>query len=213
MEDLVGRKETLIIVDRDPGRRASLTRNLIRASYHGEPCECLADYVPGLPAVGTLLVHNDGTALADTMNSLNQRGAWLPIIAYSAEPEPTQIVEALNQGAIDYLAWPVEIEILTRRLAQLRTRFAAHFELRSREARAQRRLEALSKREREVLDAIVGGNTNKMIAKELSISPRTVEVHRSNAIRKVGASTTAEAVRILIEGATLAGSGYVNGSA
>ena len=203
-------KGTEIIEDDDPGRRATLTHELMNSSHHVEPCDSLAEYLPALPPVGTILVHNDGDTLAETLLSLKQGSVWLPVVAYSIDPQPSEIVDALNLGALDYLSWPIDIDLLTTRLADLHSRFAAHFEARNREARAQRRLEELSRREREVLNAIVGGNTNKMIAKELAISPRTVEIHRSNAIKKIGAKSTAEAVRILIEGVRLSESDPIN---
>lgn len=64
---------------------------------------------------------------------------------------------------------------------------------------ARRLIEDLSEREREVLDLLVDGGSNKRIARELSISPRTVEIHRANMMQKLGAGHVAEAIRLRLD--------------
>ncbi|WP_292924834.1 response regulator transcription factor, partial [Novosphingobium sp. SCN 63-17] len=70
-----------------------------------------------------------------------------------------------------------------------------------REALARSRVDRLTKREREVLAGVAGGLSNRMIGEKLSISPRTVEIHRANMLTKMGANHTSEAIRIAIEAA------------
>jgi len=76
--------------------------------------------------------------------------------------------------------------------------------LRLREARARRSVDKLSRREREVLAGIAGGLSNRRIGEQLSISPRTVEIHRANMLTKMGANHTSDAIRIAIEAALVA---------
>jgi FixJ family two-component response regulator len=201
--------KTLIVVDRDPRRRASLSFDLLDASFHAEPCESLGEYEPRLPDLATILVHDEGDLLSRTMDFLRQHGIWLPVIAYRVNPQPGQVVDALNLGAIDYVVWPIDVSDLSARIESYRERFAAHFALRTREMRAQRKLKELTKRELEVMKGIIDGNTNRMIAEELKISPKTVDIHRGNAISKIGAKNTAEAVRITVEGISASGEGAI----
>jgi DNA-binding NarL/FixJ family response regulator len=72
-----------------------------------------------------------------------------------------------------------------------------------REAVARSRIERLTPREREVLSGVAGGLSNRAIAEQLAISPRTVEIHRANMLQKIGANHTSEAIRVAIEAALI----------
>jgi FixJ family two-component response regulator len=127
------------------------------------------------------------------------QGNWLPVVAFGEKPEPRRIVNAILGGAIDYLIWPFADAELIATLAIARDRAESVGSAKLREAAARSRIERLTRREREVLSGIAAGHSNRAIAEQLAISPRTVEIHRANMLQKIGATHTSEAIRIAIE--------------
>jgi FixJ family two-component response regulator len=123
---------------------------------------------------------------------------WLPVIVYSQEPLPERIVDVVLQGAMDYLAWPFDAAHLRARLRVLFKRKRSFSELRRRAMKAQRLVEGLTGRERQVLFELANGNPNKAIARNLAISPRTVEIHRANMLGKLGVKSSQEAVAVAL---------------
>ncbi|AOL95385.1 regulatory protein, luxR family [Porphyrobacter sp. LM 6] len=115
------------------------------------------------------------------------------------QPRPNRIVEAIKAGALDYLALPLDPERFTRSLARIAHEAEQFGMARRRMIEARDRIATLSVREREVLDWLAEGSSNKAIARELDISPRTVEIHRANMMTKLGARHAAEAVRLKLE--------------
>ncbi len=104
----------------------------------------------------------------------------------------------MRLGAIDYFDWPVESESLKPKLeAAYHAAQRAMTEVRD-QRRARALLERLSKREHEVACGIVNGLSNKGIAADLGISPRTVEIHRANAMTKLAAGSVADAVKLAL---------------
>ena len=115
------------------------------------------------------------------------------------EPEIHSAVDAVKAGAADVFTRPVDIELLVRRL---REELRKGVELNRGEAQGPsvegRGLPRLTPRERQVLDLISNGQSNKQAGRELGISPRTIEVHRARVMEKLGARNTAELLRILL---------------
>lgn len=190
--------DTILVVDRDEKRRAQICFLLRNGANHVEPLNDPREFGLRPPTTGKILAHNDGRAISDILAALRRHSVWLPVIAYSASPQPEDVVGALGAGAVDYLSWPFEIDKLSARLEQLDSRLAAMRSMRERGIHARNKLNELSPRERQVLDYMSEGETSRTIANELGLSPRTVEIHRANAIRKLGASNTVDAVRIAI---------------
>src|SRR5690606_20180289 len=114
-------------------------------------------------------------------------------------PTTEQIVAAIKSGALDYLRLPIEPGRLARALRRVVDEAEAHGRARYRLVEARRRVGSLSRREREVLEWLSLGCSNKVIARELGISPRTVEIHRANMMAKLRASHAAEAIRIWLQ--------------
>lgn len=124
--------------------------------------------------------------------------AQVPAIVVSPRPNVALAVRAMKEGAVDVLPKPVERDAL---LAAVRAALAGGRARRERARRAQelrRRRQTLSAREREVVEAILEGAPNRAVASRLGVSARTVEIHRSNAMAKLGARTVPELVRTWI---------------
>ncbi len=126
---------------------------------------------------------------------LKRLGSSLPVIATTPKGDVTTAVEAMKAGAVDFIEGPVDDQ---RLLAAIE---AALGEPRNEPSpkepvRAARRLVVLSTRERQVLDQIVAGQSNKVIAHKLAISMRTVEVHRAHILRRLGIRSIAEAISL-----------------
>ncbi len=191
----------LIVVDGDFRRRAAITHSLAGSGIHVEPFEDARELCARWQRSGMLLVHDDGIAVSALLGFMASKGSWLPVVGYAENPQPRDIVEAILDGAIDYLAWPFgrnEIEEMIRDSA---AKSEALRSMKLREAMARSRVEKLTRREREVLEGVADGLSNRLIGQKLAISPRTVEIHRANMLNKMGASHTSEAIRIAIEAA------------
>ena len=132
---------------------------------------------------------------------MGRLGQWLPVIGFAQEPSTRQVVGAVLEGAIDYVSWPFTREEIIGVVEQAEAKAEVFGSAKLREALARSRVDRLTKREREVLAGVAGGLSNRMIGEKLSISPRTVEIHRANMLTKMGANHTSEAIRIAIEAA------------
>lgn len=195
---------TIHIVDSEMRSRAEQARTVFALGHHAEVYEALGELLERPPADGVLFVRErtllaEGDGLAALFNRLSDCGIWLPVVVCSAEPELERIVGAIKHGALDYLRLPLDPTRLARALADVDREAAAQGAAKRRVNYARRRVKALSGREREVLEWLALGSSNKVIARELGISPRTVEIHRANMMTKMGASHAAEAVRLWLE--------------
>lgn len=193
----------LILVDGDMRRRAQISHSLSNGGIHVEPFEDVSELVGRWPRTELILAHDDGAAIGTLIEQMSRSGIWLPVIAFAETPGIRQVVRALQDGVIDYIAWPFDDGALieTLQTAQARGRDLANTKVR--EAVARSRVERLSGREREVLGAVASGLSNELIAKRLGISSRTVEIHRANMLNKIGANHTSEAIRIAVEASLL----------
>ena len=125
----------------------------------------------------------------------------MPVIVITGHADVHLAVSAMKAGALDFIEKPFDDEVL---LSAIRAALERHSDDRRRQGRiaeVRARLEALSDREREVLTGLVAGKPNKIIAYELGISARTVEVYRANVMTKIQADSLSELVRMtLLEG-------------
>jgi two-component system response regulator FixJ len=137
----------------------------------------------------------DGLELQRRLGELELR---LPVIVMTGHGDVPLAVEAMKAGAVDFIEKPFDDEVM---LSAIRAALTRHTNDRQRNARAtaiQERIARLSDREREVLDRLVAGKANKVIAHELGISPRTVEVYRANVMTKMQADSLSELVRMAL---------------
>lgn len=191
----------LILIDNDTRRRAGISHALAAGNIHVEPFENVEELAAAWPRSGVVMIHDEAGLIVDLIEKMAAHGEWYPIIAFSEEPQPPQIVQAVLDGAVDYVAWPIGFEELNAALARAIDKAEGAGNTKLREVMARSRLDRLTKREREVLNGVASGLSNRLIGEKLAISPRTVEIHRANMLNKLGANHTSEAIRIAIEAA------------
>ncbi|MFC0683315.1 LuxR C-terminal-related transcriptional regulator [uncultured Novosphingobium sp.] len=182
-------------------RRAAISHALSSGNIHVEPFENISELSSTWPRSGVILIHDEAGVIDDLIEAMAHHGEWFPIIAFSEDPSANRIVEAILDGAIDYIAWPIGAAELNETLARAIARAETVGNAKLREVMARARVERLTRREREVLGGVASGLSNRLIGEKLSISPRTVEIHRANMLNKLGANHTSDAIRIAIEAA------------
>ena len=194
-------KVTLHFIDSDSRNRAELARVGFSLGHHAEVYGDLSELSVHPPRDGIIIARDtpgEG-GVAMILDRLSRLGIWLPLIATDVDPRPGRIVDAIKAGALDYLSLPLETERFERCLARIEKEAEVFGAARRRMIEARDRIASLSVREREVLEWLAEGSSNKVIARELDISPRTVEIHRANMMHKLGARHAAEAVRLKLE--------------
>jgi FixJ family two-component response regulator len=194
-------KQLIHIVDPSSRNRAELASTAFAIGHHAEVYSDIDELCHRPPRDGILLVRDDVETggVSALIDDLSARGVWLPVIAMAERVDPDSIVTAMKAGALDYLPMPLDHARLSRSLEALGEEAVEFAKARQKMIEARDRIGKLSNREREVLDWLTRGLSNKAIARELDISPRTVEIHRANMMTKLGASHAADAVRMRIE--------------
>ena len=190
---------TLILVDQNERRRAQISHTLAAGRLHVEPFESVSELARRWPRSGIILLNDEPDQISKIIIELADRHEYYPLIAFSENPRAEQIVCAILDGALDYLAWPCSNQELLQSLARVEIRAEAGRNIRQRYMLARNRLRRLTAREREVLKCVANGMSNRVIGETLTISPRTVEVHRANMQSKLGTRHTSEAIKIAVE--------------
>lgn len=143
-------------------------------------------------------VRMPGMSGLELQERLRDRGVGLPIILISAHGDVPMAVRAMKAGAIDFLEKPINEQVLLDRVQGCLRVARRTYDDAELVAATRARLEALTPREREVLDRLTRGESSKIIAAELDISPRTVDVHRAHIMDKLGVRSIAELVRVAL---------------
>jgi two-component system response regulator FixJ len=194
------------VVDDDADVLRSLERLLLSAGFTPvlhKSAFAVMDAASGLTTGCLLLdIQMPGMDGLELQARLNDRGILLPVIVMTGQGDVPTAVRAMKAGAVDFIEKPFADE---RLLAAIESALgeAARTERDGEAAQAAQRVGALSRRERQVLDGLVAGRPNKVIAYDLGISVRTVEVHRARMLERLGTRHTAEAIRLAVM-ATLA---------
>jgi two-component system response regulator FixJ len=195
---------SIVLVDCEFRRRAAISHSLAGTGIHVEPFESVSEMLQRWPRGDVALVADEEDAIHDLIGAMAQNGKWIPVVAYAVQPSIPRVVRAVLAGALDYLDWPVGEDQVRAAITMAQQSGAAIGNARLREAMARSRIQKLTRREREVLEGVADGLSNRMIGERLEISPRTVEIHRANMLNKMGASHTSEAIRIAIEASLVA---------
>jgi two-component system response regulator FixJ len=190
---------TIILVDCDFRRRAAISHNLAGTGIHVEPFENAGEMMQRWPRGSVALVADEGDEIHHLISAMAESGNWLPLVAYAESPSIPRVVRAVLAGALDYIDWPIGEAQVRLAIEMAQTSGAASGNVRLRESMARSRIQKLTRREREVLEGVADGLSNRLIGEKLAISPRTVEIHRANMLNKMGANHTSEAIRIAIE--------------
>jgi len=188
------------VIDDDPAVRDSLSFLLETADLRSRTYESAVAFLEALPQV------TDGCVVTDVrmpemtgielVKRLKAQGFALPIVMITGHADVPLAVEAMKAGVADFIEKPFDDEAL---LSAIRTALADGEKDRQGAAEAAEiaaRLASLSGREREVLEGLVAGHANKVIAYDLGISPRTIEIYRANVMTKMKAASLSELVRM-----------------
>ena len=195
------------VIDDDAAMRDSLNFLLDAANFEVALFESATNFLEMLPRLDFGCVVSDvrmpgidGIELLKRMKSLDSR---FPIVIITGHGDVPLAVEAMKLGAVDFLEKPFEDDRLIGMIeAAIRQREpAAKDEAATRDIAA--RIDSLSPRERQVMEGLITGLSNKMIARNYDISPRTIEVYRANVMTKMQASSLSELVRLAMRAGLL----------
>jgi two-component system, LuxR family, response regulator FixJ len=193
----------VVVVDDDSGIRNAM-RALLRSvglesMQYASAQEFLAAYQPSQPGCLVLDIRMPGMSGLELQQQLNLRGAVIPVIFMTGHGDIPMAVEAMQHGAFDFLQKPFRDQDLLDRIQRAIVRDGELRQSLGEHARIKSHLESLTPREREVLDLMTQGKQNKMIAQDLNISPRTIEIHRARVMEKMNAQSVAELVRMMLD--------------
>jgi FixJ family two-component response regulator len=201
-------KPTIYIVDDDDGMRRALTALMTTVGYHAvpfaRPAEFLAKFDPTQPGCLVLDVRMPEMSGLEVQQQLNRSGALVPVILITGNGDIPMAVQAMKDGAFDFLQKPFRDQELLDRINAALKQDAENRAVVELHADLKARAESLTPREREVLALVVDGRANKVIAIDLGLSERTVEIHRANVMEKMGARSVAHLVKMHL---TLTGEG------
>jgi two-component system, LuxR family, response regulator FixJ len=194
-------KPVVHVVDDDAAIRRSLERLLASADFtpvsYETPVAFLAAASGRLTGCVLLDVWMPGMDGLEVQARLRRMGVLLPVIIMTAWGDVQTAVRAMKAGAIDFIEKPFDDEVLLSAIeASLAP--AGQGDKAGKTLDAARRLGALSPRERQVLDALLAGRPNKVIAYDLGLSVRTVEVHRARMMERLGVRHLSEAIRLAV---------------
>ncbi|WP_157219076.1 response regulator transcription factor [Flavisphingomonas formosensis] len=191
---------TIYIVDEDVAVRRSLGALITEAGLHSYPFSCgedLLDDLAELP-VGCIVMEVDlpGLGGLEVQRRVSALRPEMPVILMSAEGTIRMAVAALKAGAFDFLEKPIADRLLLDVIRSGCEQLGRSLPLVARKREAQERVGSLSVRERETVEHIAGGLSNKLVARTLGLSIRTVEMHRASAMRKLGVRNLAELLQL-----------------
>lgn len=198
-----GADQTVFVIDDDSSTRELLSwlmrQNGIACETHAEPRSFLASFSAARSGCVVLDLHMPGMSGIELQCKLNELGAGLPVIFLSGRADVPKAVEAVKGGAFDFIEKPFDYkQILAVVKECLERDRGARARLLGRQAVAAR-IAALTQREREVMERVVAGQLNRVIAEELEVSIKTVEAHRAHIMEKLCVNSVAELVQAAMQ--------------
>ena len=192
---------TVFVVDDDQAVRRFLCGLIasvdLRVEAYASAREFLDAYEPGRPGCLLLDIRMPGMSGLELQKELAQRTIDLPVIILTGHGDVQVAVHAMKAGALDFIEKPFNNELLLDRIQKAVAKSVDAGSTRVRRDKIMGRVELLTPRERQVLDMVVAGETNKGVARRLDISERTVEIHRSNAMAKMQAKSLVDLVKMV----------------
>jgi FixJ family two-component response regulator len=199
----MNKNPVVMVVDDDSGVRNAMRALLksvgINATLFSSAQEFLTAYDPLQPGCLLLDIRMPGMSGMELQQELNLRGAVIPVIFMSGNADIPMAVEAMQHGAFDFLQKPFRDQDLLDRIQRAIAKDGERRVALGEQTRIKAHLESLTEREREVLDLLTLGKQNKVIAQDLGVSPRTIEIHRARVMEKMDAQSVAELVRMMLD--------------
>ncbi|HSD73496.1 MAG TPA: response regulator [Steroidobacteraceae bacterium] len=194
---------TVFVVDDDEAVRGSLKLLLktlgLPVQTYASAQEFLDGFDPRRSGCLVLDIRMPGMSGLELQEELNSRGAMLPIIFITGHGDVPMAVEAMQRGAMDFLQKPFRDQELLDRINKALEKDRAGRELLGNRERIRARIAQLTPREQQVMALVTQGKANKVIAADLELSQRTVEIHRAHLMEKMGANSLAHLVRMVID--------------
>jgi RNA polymerase sigma factor (sigma-70 family) len=191
------------VVDDDAALRDSLRWLIesvgLRAHVYGTAEEFLSDYDGSGPGCLVLDVRMPGLSGLELQEKLRRQDIQIPIIIVTGHADVPIAIRALKAGAMDFIEKPFSDQILLDRVRDAIERDREQRKLAAKRAAIAAQVAQLTPREREVMALVVAGKANKVIASELGLSQKTVEVHRARVMRKMHAESVAQLVQLALE--------------
>jgi len=188
------------VIDDDEAVRDSLAFLLESSGFKAIAHSSATDFLAALPTLPTGCIITDirmpEMSGLDLVRRLNESGVSHPVIVITGHGDVPLAVETMKAGVMDFIEKPFEDELILAAVRGALRRLSASSDKEDQRQDILHRLDALSTREREVLEGLVAGKPNKVMAYDLGISPRTVEVYRANVMTKMRAASLSDLVRM-----------------
>ena len=195
--------ELVFVVDDDEAVRDSLSMLLgsvgLDVETYGSASEFLESFDPLRQACLVLDVRLPGMSGLELQKELAARGNELPIVFITGHGDVPMAVQAMQRGAVDFLEKPFKEQDLLDRVSKALLETSRRRHQSEETAEIERRLDTLTPRERQVLELVVEGIANKVIAARLGASQRTIEIHRAKVMHKMQADSLAHLVRMVMQ--------------
>jgi len=193
---------TVFVVDDDPAMRQSLRWLIESVGLAVEDFDSaeafLRRYHDDDPGCLVLDVRMPGTSGLELQELLTGHGVQIPVIVVTGYADVNMAVRAMKAGAVEFIEKPFNDQVLLDRIQAAIEKDSAGRSRKTQRSAIEKRLNLLTDREMQVLRRVVAGMSNKEIAANLSVSDKTIEVHRSHIMRKMQAKNVADLVRLVV---------------
>jgi two-component system response regulator FixJ len=191
---------TVYVVDDDDGMRRALSLLLNTVGYKtaafASPKEFLDKFRPDTAGCLVLDIRMPGMSGLELQQHLNRMGSMLPVIFITGHGDVPMAVQAMKEGAFEFVQKPFRDQDLLDRINHALEQDKQNRSSLARRADVLQRIESLTPREKQVMALVVDGAANKVIAIDLGLSERTVEIHRAKVMEKMGARSVAHLVKL-----------------
>jgi FixJ family two-component response regulator len=195
-----GTAPAVYVVDDDDGMRRALDTLLNTIGYKtavfSRASEFLSNFKADSPGCLVLDIRMPDMSGLELQQHLNRIGSMLPVIFITGHGDVPMAVQAMKEGAFEFIQKPFRDQDLLDHINHALKQDAENRNTVARRAEVLHRLESLTPRERQVMDLVVEGAANKVIAIDLDLSERTVEIHRAKVMEKMGARSIAHLVKL-----------------